>query len=81
LIFGIIYCILSCASSIIRGCQKSMKGDDDEGGSPILTLISCLVCLPTCVLFFLFLAWFLADVIIFGLNSRLDGNGCPLIMW
>ena len=71
LIIGVFLFFMSCASRIHRSVTK-----DSEEKSCLL--ISCCCALFLLVLSLIEFAWWLADVIIFGINDRLDGNGCPL---
>ena len=67
IILGLLLCFFQCAS-----CAVARKRDDDTSA---LCIFCCSVNSFVSLLFF---AWWLADLIIFALNSRDDGDGCPL---
>jgi len=71
LIITLVPCLLSCI--ICCYMQKSPDGSRNCFAGFVIT-ISCLF---TCTIF----SWWLADVVIFGMNNYLDGNGVPLIGW
>lgn len=73
LIFGIILCAMSC----IGRCAKECVKDKEENG--VKLACACCVCIPTCLLSLMFLAWWITDLVYFGTNRRLDGDGCSLI--
>ncbi len=67
IILGLVLCFFQIGS-----CAVAAKRDDD-------TSVSCIVCCSiNSFISLLFLAWWLADLIIFAVNSRDDGDGCPL---
>lgn len=67
IIIGLLLCVFqvgACAAACLR---------DDE------ISVSCVICCGiNSVVSLLLFAWWLADLIIFALNTRLDGNGCVL---
>ena len=67
IILGLVLCFFQFGSCAVA-CTK-----EDETSTP------CIVCCSFNSLFsLLFLAWWLADLIIFAMNNRDDGDGCPL---
>lgn len=53
-------------------CAVAATRDDD-------TSVPCIVCCSfNSVLSLLFLAWWIADLVIFATDQRVDGNGCTL---
>ena len=76
LILGIIYIFFQCCvMPCVRKCAKDAKENDDGCKG----LISCALCIPYCLLAMLFFSWWIADLVIFGTNQRLDGDSCDLI--
>jgi uncharacterized membrane protein AbrB (regulator of aidB expression) len=72
LIITFIPCFLSC---LLCCC---LRKDSSEGTR---TCMGTFVCIITSLFSCTFFAWWLADVIIFGMNKYLDGNGIPLKDW
>lgn len=67
IILGLALCVFQFGSCAVAGTR------DGETTPP------CIICCSiNSVLSLLFLAWWLADLVIFATNSRLDGNKCPL---
>lgn len=67
IILGLALCFFQFGS-----CAVAAKRDDD-------TNVCCIFCCSVnSFISLLFLAWWLADLIIFALNTRDDGDGCPL---
>lgn len=69
IVLGLLVCVFqigSCAAACVR--------DDKEK-----TTISCILCcsINTVVSLAIF-SWWIADLVIFALNDRMDGDGCPL---
>ena len=76
LLLGVIYIFFQCCVvPCLKSCAKSAQ-DDGETWKGIL---ACCLCIPYCLLAWLFFSWWIADLVIFGTNQRLDGDGCPLI--
>jgi hypothetical protein len=71
LIISLAPCIISCIQCIM-GIR--IKGEDRPCGHLVILIINCLFSCALC-------GWWLADVIIFGMNKHLDGNGVPLNPW
>ena len=69
IILGLLLCCFQCGS-----CAVARKRDEEDNVS-ILCIFCCSV---NSFLSLLFFAWWLADLIIFAVNSRDDGDGCPL---
>lgn len=67
IVLGLLLCVFQFGSCAVAGTR------DNETSYP------CIICCSiNSVLSLLFLAWWIADLVIFALNSRLDGLGCPL---
>ena len=67
IILGLALCLFQFGSCAVAGTR-----DED-------TSVPCIVCCSiNSVISLTFLAWWIADLIIFATNSRLDGSGCPL---
>ena len=67
IILGLFLCVFQVGS-----CAAAGKRDGD-------TSIPCIICCSiNSFLSLLFLAWWLADLIIFATNTRNDGDDCPL---
>ena len=65
--FGLLLCFFQFGSCAVAGTKEES------------TSAACIVCCSiNSVLSLLFLAWWIADLIIFSLNQRMDGSGCPL---
>ncbi len=75
LLLGIIYIFFQCC---VMPCVRSCAKDAKENGDTAKGLISCVLCIPYCLLAWLFFSWWIADLVIFGTNQRLDGDNCPL---
>lgn len=76
LILGVIYIFFQCCvMPCVRQCAKDAKENGDSGKG----LLSCILCIPYCLLAWLFFSWWIADLVIFGTNQRRDGDGCSLI--
>ena len=76
LILGVIYIFFQCCvMPCVRQCAKDAKENGDSGKG----IISCVLCIPYCLLAWMFFSWWIADLVIFGTNKRLDGDNCPLI--
>ena len=73
LIFGILFCSMCC----VIGCVRQTTKDTEE--NPIKWCVGCFVGTSTCLLYALFLAWWIAELVIFATNERHDGSGCSLI--
>ena len=67
--------IISYVSCCIKMCAK---GSSNEGGKAILGILSCGTGLISLLIGLIFLAWWIADLVIFANNQRTTGNGCPL---
>ena len=84
LLLGVIYIFCCCFAPCSPICAQSSKNSktsktsktskDDVGEG----IIACL-CIPYCLLNLLFFCWWIADLVAFGKNQRLDGDKCPLI--
>ena len=66
-----------CCSCCCRDCSP------DDGSEGILTacciILSCGISVSVIVLAVLpVIAWWIADLVIFATNQRVDENGCPL---
>jgi len=71
LIIGVIPWVLTCLMIFLRfGITAKKK-----------TCIHNLITIFNCLSAFTFCAWWLADVIIFGMNNFNDNNGVPLQHW
>ena len=68
IILGLLLCFFQFGS-----CAVARKRDDDTSK---LCIFCCSV---NSFLSLLFFAWWLADLIVFSINSRDDGDGCPLL--
>lgn len=69
IVLGLMMCLFQFGSCAVAGARES-DGD---------TTIPCIVCCSiNSVLSLLFFSWWIADLIIFATNTRLDGMGCPL---
>lgn len=67
IVLGLLICVVQFTS-----CGAAAARDDKT--SP-----ACIICCSiNSVLSLTLFAWWIADLVIFALNSRLDGNGCPL---
>lgn len=67
IILGLALCLFQFGSCAVAGTR-----DED-------TSVPCIICCSiNSVISLTFLAWWIADLIIFATNSRLDGSGCPL---
>ena len=69
ILLGLLVCVFqfgACGAA----CSRS---DHDETSIPCIVCCSC-----NAFLSFTIFAWWLADLVIFALNDRSDGNGCPL---
>ena len=67
IVLGLLLCVFQFGSCAVAGTR------DKETSYP------CIICCGiNSVLSLLFLAWWIADLVIFAMNSRLDGVGCPL---
>ena len=67
LILGLLLCILQIGS-----CVAECRRDSD----PSVCCVGCCFC--NSLVSLLFLAWWIADIVQFATNTRLDGSGCPL---
>jgi hypothetical protein len=68
IILGLALCLFQFGSCAVAGSR-----DED-------TSVPCIVCCSiNSVISLTFLAWWIADLIIFATNSRPDGLNCPLI--
>ena len=67
IILGILLCFFQFGS-----CAVSAKRDDDTSK---LCIFCCSI---NSFISLLFLAWWIADLVIFATNTRNDGDGCPL---
>ncbi|KAL5502968.1 hypothetical protein EMCRGX_G009831 [Ephydatia muelleri] len=65
----ILCCAMCCVVCIC--CRE-----EESGGRMILTLSHRLI---GAAISLTITAWWIADLVYFGTNKRLDGNGCPLI--
>ncbi len=69
ILLGLLVCVFqfgACGAT----CARS---DSDE------TSVPCIICCSfNSFLSILIFAWWIADLVIFALNDRMDGNGCPL---
>lgn len=72
LLIGIVVLVMGCVQRVFRALTK----DKDQVG---LKVVACSCGIFLALLSGIQFAWWLADVIIFGINSRPDGNGCPLV--
>lgn len=68
IILGLMLCFFQFGS-----CAVASRRDDDT------SKICIFCCSVNSFLSILFFSWWLADLIIFAMNSRDDGDGCPLI--
>ena len=76
LLIGILACCLGIVMRIVRSVCCNKDGEDQN----IFQLLCfCAVCLPVLIIPLIQLAWWIADLVIFVRNERLDGRGCPLI--
>lgn len=67
IILGLALCLFQFGSCAVAGTR-----DED-------TSVPCIVCCSiNSVISLTFLAWWIADLIIFATNNRLDGSNCPL---
>lgn len=67
IILGLVLCIFQFGSCAVAGTR------DGE------TSVPCIVCCSiNTVVSLLFLSWWIADLVIFATDMRLDGSGCPL---
>ena len=67
IILGLALCLFQFGSCAVAGTRH---GD---------TTLPCIVCCSiNTVLSLLFLSWWVADLIIFATNQRMDGSSCPL---
>lgn len=67
IILGLFFCFFQVGS-----CAVAKTRDDD-------TSIPCIICCSiNSLLSLLFFAWWIADLVIFISNTRLDGRMCPL---
>lgn len=67
IILGLLLCFFQFGSCAVAG-----RRDED-------TSVPCIICCSiNSVLSLLFLFWWIADIIIFATDQRLDGEGCPL---
>ena len=67
IILGLFLCFFQIGSCAVAGTK-----DED-------TTTACIVCCSLNTLFsLLFLSWWIADLVIFATNKRLDGNDCVL---
>ena len=73
LLIGIFMCCLGCCAGLFRSGKK-----DNEEVNLFKLILCCALCIPALLLPFVQLAWWIADLVIFGRNDRLDGRGCPL---
>ena len=71
LLIGIFLSIASCGSRILYSTTKESEN------KPCLA-VTCCCAVVALVLSLTEFSWWLADLIIFGLNDREDGDGCPL---
>lgn len=78
LIFGLLLCAMTCIGRCVKECIKAASDNEEDSGGAKLCL-ACIVGIPSCILSFLFLAWWITDLVYFGTNRRLDGSGCALI--
>lgn len=67
LILGLALCILQ-----IGTCVAECRRDSD----PTVSCVCC--CFFNSIISLLFLAWWIADIVQFATNARLDGSGCRL---
>ncbi len=82
LILGIIYIcfhlVFPCIGASV--VVESFKiGENVDKNTLRLGFAKCSLCIPYCLLAMLFFSWWIADLVIFATNQRLDGNGCDLI--
>lgn len=67
IILGLALCLFQFGSCAVAGTR-----DED-------TSVPCIVCCSiNSVISLTFLAWWIADLVIFATNQRLDGSDCPL---
>lgn len=77
----LLLCLLCCCLPCISACMgmgmnfKNKDNPDQRSGLTVFLL--GIYCLTTCTVF----AWWLADIIIFGMNNFTDSNGIPLDSW
>jgi hypothetical protein len=71
LIIGLIACVFQFGS-----CAERCISDEDSKATKMCVFCCGFNTLFSCLLF----AWWLADLVIFALNWRLDGRGCPLLV-
>ena len=74
LLIGILACCLSVIARIVQSVCK-----DGEDRNIFQTLCLCFLCIPTLLVPLIQIAWWIADLVIFARNDRLDGRGCPLM--
>ena len=74
LLIGILACCLGFIARIVQSVCK-----DGEERNIFQVLCLCFLCIPTLLIPFIQLAWWIADLVIFVQNSRPDGRGCPLV--
>lgn len=72
----LLLCLSPCLICCLQLCFGIKRGDAQGGSGPalVIMILNCLFSLTVC-------AWWLADVIIFGMNNHLDSNGVPLKPW
>ena len=76
LLIGILACCLGIVMRIVRSICCNKDGEDRN----LFQLVCfCAMCVPVLIIPLIQLAWWIADLVIFVRNERLDGRGCPLI--
>ena len=93
IVYGVILCcccrcdLQACLHSTPHCCgcddwSTLPDGDDPDEGPRTITIVTlCCICCGVMIVFLAVLVtitWWLADLVIFATNQRLDGNGCPL---
>ena len=68
LVLGLALCTLQIGTCVTE-CER--------GSDPTVKCACC--CFFNSMVSLLFLAWWIADIVQFATNARLDGSGCPLI--
>ena len=76
----ILMLILSCALEVLQKLlMKKLKNKDDNSIAKISLLIATLIiALLALIVSAIVIIWWVVDVIIFAVNSRVDLNGCVL---